>query len=75
MSKAIGTSETVRLVVKNWLDPNKIHLVGHSLGAHLVGKAGREFTEETKPNLFMSLFRTAKKVGRVTGETQLQTCN
>ncbi len=34
-----------------------IHLVGHSLGAHLVGRAGRAFTEAT-----------GQSVGRVTGE-------
>ena len=39
-----------------------IHLVGHSLGAHLVGKAGREFSKETR----------GKKVGWVTGEIQLR---
>jgi len=43
-------------LVGKGLDPNKIHLVGHSLGSHLVGKAGREFKKETR-----------KKVGRVTG--------
>lgn len=44
-------------LVRKGLDQNKIHLVGHSLGAHLVGKAGREFTNQ----------RRRQKVGRVTG--------
>jgi len=35
---------------------SNIHLVGHSLGAHLVGKAGRTFTKET-----------SEKIGRITG--------
>jgi len=48
-------------LTSNGLDPDKIHLVGHSLGAHLVGKAGREFRKETK--------RKGKEmqVGHVTG--------
>ncbi len=36
-----------------------LHLVGHSLGAHLVGRAGRAFTETT-----------GQSVGRVTGECE-----
>ena len=46
------------------LDQNKIHLVGHSLGAHLVGKAGREFSKQTR----------RQKVGRVTGEIKWFYC-
>lgn len=55
----VGTSlgECLAKLVGKGLDPNKIHLVGHSLGAHLVGKAGREFTKKTR----------GQKVGRVTG--------
>jgi len=54
----VGTSlgKCLAKLVGKGLDPNKIHLVGHSLGSHLVGKAGREFKKET-----------GKKVGRVTG--------
>lgn len=54
----VGTSlgKCLAKLLRKGLDPNKIHLVGHSLGSHLVGKAGREFKKET-----------GKKVGRVTG--------
>ncbi len=46
-----GLSQTAGVKAAN------IHLVGHSLGAHLVGRAGRAFTEAT-----------GQSVGRVTGE-------
>jgi len=38
------------------VNADNIHLLGHSLGSHLVGKAGRTFFDET-----------GKKVGRITG--------
>lgn len=45
-----------RLVEKTGLNVDKIHLIGHSLGAHVVGNMGRTFKS-----------LTGKQVARVTG--------
>lgn len=44
------------LVEKTGLDSSKVHLIGHSLGAHVVGMMGRTFTSIS-----------GKQVARVTG--------
>lgn len=60
--KGLRTAGTVLAEFLDWLsdnnvDLNKIHLVGHSLGAHVAGVAGH-------------LVKRAK-VGRITGTYQL----
>ncbi|XP_046396404.1 pancreatic triacylglycerol lipase-like isoform X2 [Ischnura elegans] len=44
------------LVKEGGADPSRMHLIGHSLGAHVVGIAGKRF-----------LSSVGKKVGRITG--------
>ncbi|KAJ8710418.1 hypothetical protein PYW07_009784 [Mythimna separata] len=47
---------TLAALVSSGLEPPKIHLIGHSLGSHISGSAGKEF-----------LKRTGHKVGRISG--------
>lgn len=54
------TSRLLELLVQRYPDtilPSRIHLVGFSLGAHVVGFCGRSFTKNT-----------GQKIGRITGK-------
>nr|UXP71915.1 esterase [Manduca sexta] len=48
--------EILAAMVQRGLNPNKIHLIGHSLGAHISGFTGKEFTR-----------LTGHQVGRISG--------
>ncbi|KAJ8710488.1 hypothetical protein PYW08_009003 [Mythimna loreyi] len=48
--------ETLAALIPAGLDPSRIHLIGHSLGAHIAGFAGKEVFK-----------RTGRKIGRITG--------
>ncbi|KFM59677.1 Pancreatic lipase-related protein 2, partial [Stegodyphus mimosarum] len=45
-----------KLIAATKLDPNKVHVIGHSLGAHVAGYAGKWFKNNS-----------TEKVGRITG--------
>lgn len=60
----IGTDVGERIsALKNIIPSNTIHIVGHSLGAHIAGVAARIYTE-----------RTGEKIGRITGLDPAQPC-
>ncbi|KAL5281059.1 hypothetical protein ACFFRR_004837 [Megaselia abdita] len=60
----IGTDVGKRIsALKNIIPSNSIHIVGHSLGAHIAGVAARTYTE-----------RTGEKIGRITGLDPAQPC-
>ena len=50
------------LVKDMGVDPETIHCIGHSLGAHIVGHIGRN----------IELFGLKGKISRVTGENHIQ---
>ncbi|KAL4706144.1 hypothetical protein ACJJTC_013609 [Scirpophaga incertulas] len=54
MGEKLGT--ILAQLVKDGLPPANIHIIGHSLGAHISGFTGKRFTA-----------LTGKKVGRITG--------
>lgn len=54
MGELLG--EFLSLIIKNGQDPSKISIVGHSLGSHIAGIAGKTVQE-----------LTGKKLGRITG--------
>lgn len=60
----IGTDVGERIsALKNIIPSSSIHIVGHSLGAHIAGVAARTYTE-----------RTGEKIGRITGLDPAQPC-
>ncbi|KAJ8710491.1 hypothetical protein PYW08_009006 [Mythimna loreyi] len=48
--------ETLAALIPAGLKPSNIHLIGHSLGAHIAGSAGKEVFKTT-----------GRKIGRITG--------
>lgn len=60
----IGTDVGERITsLKNIVPSNTIHIVGHSLGAHIAGVAARVYEEHT-----------GEKIGRITGLDPAQPC-
>lgn len=49
------TAQFLNFLAENGADPKNMHLVGHSLGAHLVGFAGKD------------MITYGRKLGRITG--------
>ncbi|KAI5643439.1 lipase domain-containing protein [Phthorimaea operculella] len=54
MGQKLG--EVLASMIQNGVDPAQIHIIGHSLGAHISGFAGKTFTNLTE-----------SRVGRITG--------
>ncbi|VVC96863.1 unnamed protein product [Leptidea sinapis] len=54
MGRKLG--EIFAVMVQHGFDPSQIHMIGHSLGAHICGFAGKTFQQLTK-----------RKLGRISG--------
>ena len=57
MTRLVGL-EVARLVEVLRLDPAKVHIIGHSLGAHIAGYAGERIPGQRREHLVESITST-----------------